>query len=320
MKIGIPRALGFYRYGVLWGKFFSELGEDVIISPQTNAHILQSALVNSVDESCLPAKLFNGHAEWLLQRCDKVLIPCIEDYGKHSLVCVKFNALYDIVRNTFTTTNTSSNTGNNASRCISNKLLDLHISKKRGKTQRSGLIGLAKALGHGTRKAQKAYAAAQAAQTDCDARQNQAAVKALNGGKKPALLIVAHPYILQDALLGVPATQLITRLGGACIPAYALERESSVKAYPQLSKSLYWQYNKELTGALALALPHVCGVVFLTAFPCGPDSLVNELLMRKIKTLPKINIVLDELTGLTGLETRIESFMDMVISKQAGCA
>mgnify|MGYP003409996790 CR=1 FL=1 len=37
----------------------------------------------------------------LYKRMDFILIPRISDYGKGKKVCVKFNALYDIVKNIF---------------------------------------------------------------------------------------------------------------------------------------------------------------------------------------------------------------------------
>ena len=36
MTVGIPRAMLYYRYGVLWETFLKELGCDVITSGETN--------------------------------------------------------------------------------------------------------------------------------------------------------------------------------------------------------------------------------------------------------------------------------------------
>ncbi len=47
-------------------------------------------------------------------------------------------------------------------------------------------------------------------------------------------------------------------------------------------------------------------------FLVGPDSLVNELLIRKIKNIPSINLILDEQEGKEGLYTRLESFYDIL--------
>lgn len=52
----------------------------------------------------------------------------------------------------------------------------------------------------------------------------------------------------------------------------------------------------------------------LSSFPCGPDSLVNELIIRKIK-LPIINLVIDDTNSFTGIETRLESFLDIINNK-----
>ena len=112
--------------------------------------------------------------------------------------------------------------------------------------------------------------------------------------------------------MGQSVIELLLALGVQPVAAHKFCRAESLPASALLSRSLYWQYSKELVGALALALPKVHGVIFLTAFPCGPDSLVTELMLRKITDVPKINIVLDELTGRAGLETRVESFVEML--------
>jgi len=54
------------------------------------------------------------------------------------------------------------------------------------------------------------------------------------------------------------------------------------------------------------------GVMLLLSFPCGPDSLVSELMQRKMRDIPMSVIVLDELTATGGLQTRVESFCDIV--------
>ena len=41
MKIGIPRALLYYRYHVLWNTFFQELGIETVISYQFSSELIQ---------------------------------------------------------------------------------------------------------------------------------------------------------------------------------------------------------------------------------------------------------------------------------------
>ena len=52
----------------------------------------------------------------------------------------------------------------------------------------------------------------------------------------------------------------------------------------------------------------------MSVFPCGLDSLVNELVMRKLDK-PYINLVIDDIESNGGIETRIESFIDIINSK-----
>ena len=54
------------------------------------------------------------------------------------------------------------------------------------------------------------------------------------------------------------------------------------------------------------------GIILLSAFPCGPDSMVNELIARRVKRVPMLNLVLDSQSGTAGIETRLESFIDII--------
>ena len=82
-----------------------------------------------------------------------------------------------------------------------------------------------------------------------------------------------------------------------------------------LSHELYFKYSKENIGAIALVQNIVDGILFITSFPCGPDSLANELVMRKLK-VPYINLIVDDMDGNAGIETRLESFLDILERKR----
>ena len=53
-------------------------------------------------------------------------------------------------------------------------------------------------------------------------------------------------------------------------------------------------------------------MILLTAFPCGTDSLVNELVIRRVHEVPVIQLLMDEQQSDAGLQTRIESFLDIL--------
>ena len=65
----------------------------------------------------------------------------------------------------------------------------------------------------------------------------------------------------------------------------------------------------------------VDGIILLSAFPCGPDAMVNELITRRVNThggkgVPILNLVLDSQSGTAGVETRLESFIDIIRFKE----
>ena len=95
MKIGIPRALLYYRFDTLWRTFFQELGFETVLSPVTDKTILDEGSRYSIDENCLSSKLFFGHIAVLEGKCDAVFVPRIANYGKEGIMCTRFEALYD---------------------------------------------------------------------------------------------------------------------------------------------------------------------------------------------------------------------------------
>ena len=101
IKVGIPRAFLYYRHNVLWKTFFENLNCNIILSPETNKEIIDLGKKYSIDESCLSSKIYMGHVAYLVDKCDYILVPRICNYGKNNNVCVRFNALYDIVKNLF---------------------------------------------------------------------------------------------------------------------------------------------------------------------------------------------------------------------------
>ena len=101
MKIGLPKALLYYHYSPIWKAFFNELNVKVIESDNTTLKTLILGKEKSIDEACLALKIYLGHIEELKDKCDYILIPRIYSLTKSEQVCTNFNALYDLIRNTF---------------------------------------------------------------------------------------------------------------------------------------------------------------------------------------------------------------------------
>jgi predicted nucleotide-binding protein (sugar kinase/HSP70/actin superfamily) len=86
----------------------------------------------------------------------------------------------------------------------------------------------------------------------------------------------------------------------------------------------YWENEDEILKTARYYLKEhkgeVDGIIFLISFACGPDSLIQELVMRDTKkmNMPYLALILDEHSGESGLVTRIESFIEMIRREKFG--
>ena len=83
---------------------------------------------------------------------------------------------------------------------------------------------------------------------------------------------------------------------------------------------MYWANEPELTGSAAYFILNnkVDGIIALSAFGCGPDSLmIDEINFHASQMkIPLLNLIIDEHTGEAGFVTRLEAFIDMLSRKK----
>ena len=313
MTIGIPKAFYYYRYGELWRTFFRTLGCEVILSPDTNKQFLTEGSKYSIDEGCLSMKIYLGHVKWLLSRCDYVFVPRIANFGwvdtgVKKICCPRFEALHDVVRNTFRA---------QADQILGCQIDYIDVNKSLGvHTEEHAFLELGRALGASRSETVRAYRRAKAAdkQVRAAAAQHQETLLAGNGTR---ILLAGHGYVLHDPFVGVPAQQMLRSLGVKTIFSDALDRAACLRAGDRLSPTVPWEVNREIFGAVQLCRSRVDGVILMSAFPCGPDSMTNDMLVRLVKDVPILTIILDNQSGSAGLETRLESFVDILRFRRA---
>lgn len=314
-SIGIPRALLYYKYGVLWKEFFHELGFDVVVSPKTDQAIFDAGEARSVDECCLASKIFLGHVDWLVGRCDTIFIPGYASCDARAGFCTKYQSLFDLARNTF----------RNEDVHFCSMLIE-HATKKN--KARAAYIDLAERLGVSARKAARAMKRAEKRYLEFNAKKAKTqaeSFKLLEKYRKVlkddtsgseavpfAILVVAHPYIGHDEFISGDVIRAIQDNGGVVIFADESDAAQSYKRSFAFSETLPWLINRELVGSLLMNHERIDGVVIISAFPCGPDSMFSEALLRNIKGTPMLNLLIDGMSGSAGMQTRVESFMDIL--------
>lgn len=291
----------YYRYATLWNTFFKELGVSTRTSEATTHLIAEQGMSLTVDEACLSLKLFFGHVNSLIGKCEYILIPRIGNFGRGRDMCVRFSSMYDMARNMF--------------RNSGQKFITYNIDLKEGESEKKAFLSLGQSLGFSAKSSLKAYKAA--------IKEDQKTLKDKLSGQKLLLnkeglkiLIAGHDYLTEDAFIGKPITDFLTKNGAVPIRAYIVDREAALKRSAELSPTCKWQYSREIVGGIAAYRDKVDGIIFLSAFPCGPDAMVNELMLRRIKDLPMLSLIMDGQNGTAGVETRLESFLDIIRFKR----
>lgn len=299
MVIGIPRSLFYYRYQTLIRTFFKELDIDYIISDPSTKKTLEEGKKLAPDEACTSLKLFLGHINNLKDKCDYIFIPRIESVKKYEKVCTNFYLLYDLVNNLFDL-----------------NILDINIDETSSKTEKGSFIELGLFLGFSYNKTVTAYKHAKEKEKKV---KNNLLLKQTNilMNKNKKILLVGHPYNIYDELVGKPIINFLEKNNIDVVYADVYDNKDIEKDIKDISSDVYFTFNKELIGAVAKYKDNVDGIILVTSFPCGPDSLINELILRKIKDKPIINLIIDEANSDTGLLTRLESFVDIITKENA---
>lgn len=298
--IGIPEGLMIFEQKQLWKKFFESLGCHAVCSGHTTKRIMNSGIELCCNETCLPVKAFTGHAASLCGKADCIFIPRYSSVCSHEKSCPKFCGLPDEVRISL----------NNKTKFLE---IDIDFNRDSKKTQKS-LDLLAGELGRSPKTVRDAF--------DSIVKPGLAAEVSPNRSCSyepgaPVLAVLGHPYMIFDRLLSMNLIGKLQDAGYRVMTPYDVRRSVRRKnVAPFLSDSFFETGLDMLGGAQALVnLPELAGMVYLSSFACGIDSLVLEIIEHKIRNgrrIPFLKITIDEHSGEAGFDTRIEAFLDML--------
>lgn len=317
--VGIPRALMFYHYETLWTSFFEAIGVRVVTSEPSERALLERGDALSMDECCLASKLYMGHVESLVSACDAIFVPSLANLGRFKSFCTKYQALPDLVRNTF---------------CDAPpRIVSCLVEEQESSTSmQEAFVEMGMKFGRTKRDAKRAWKTARKASKNerkdterafdaklDELRRRKKKAETPQGEKAPlAILVVAHPYVAKDPLMGKGVVDALEELGSTVFFAQDFNREKALEKSFEFSATLPWIVNRELIGALLCLHEDIDGVVLISAFPCGPDSMTNDAVARCIKGKPMLSLTVDAQSGTAGLETRIESFIDILTYQREG--
>lgn len=292
MKVGIPGGLLYYRYEPFIRTFFNELGVDTEYSVKSSKEILDLGTKNCVDEACLPMKLFHGHVSKLQKTCDYIALPRIMKCEFGESICPKFEGLPELV---------ASGTGK------VNYLFSKPIYMDNQKNFRKSLKKECKALGIKDKTFEHAFNLAIENQ-----RNTSKGLWETDYRKK--VFLGGHPYNIYDSFANMNLIQKLHKLDIGVITEELVSQSGKKAELADLIKQPYWLFLAS-NYAAALALhrkKEIDGIVYVSSFSCGTDSITIEMIKNNIGNLPMLVLKLDEQTGEAGFDTRLEAFSEVL--------
>lgn len=296
MIIGIPRGLLYYRYHTLIVTFFKELGVDIILSPDTSREILDLGIKYCVDEACLPVKVFHGHVAWLRDKCSYVFVPRIMQLKENEFICPKFCGLPEMIVNSFEDISLIGNeplynTGNGS---LYRWLL------KTGLRCTKSITALTKACNISV-KEQKKHDGAKV----LDIRQE-------NGSMRIA--VAGHGYNVFDSFTNMDFIERLRTFGAEVLTEDMFPEVAFKDNLDFLYKKPFWNFARNTCSFINYIVKEKCadGIIYVSSFGCGIDSVIIELVKDIAGNMPLMVLKLDEHTGDTGRDTRLEAFYDML--------
>lgn len=321
--IGIPRAMSFYNNYPFYFGFFTDLGIKIVLSDVTTKQTMSEGAGLVVTETCLPIKVYVGHVLNLINKgVENILVPSLQSIDHKIYNCSKIRGLPDLIRNvikqpfnmieaTLDKSEKKQGLYEFLAECVAPfGITDKNIIKRASKAgwrcynnfyvmTKSGMP-YSKALSY--------------------ALQGKVVIYETSKEYPISVALVGHGYNLYDERVCMKLIDKLEKMDVKVCTALQLSSEQLSEGISTLGNEKYWANEDEMTGCAGHYMKDnkIDGIISITAFGCGPDSLMIERITRKAKQFgkPLLNLTIDEQTGEAGFITRIEAFVDMLFRKK----
>lgn len=303
MKVGLLNCLLHYPLGPFWEAFFRELKFEVVVSPELSRDDFSRTRQRFTGDICLPVESVAGHMEWMKGRVDFVFIPKLLDRRGDLYICPVCAGLPSVIRHVF-------------AEGPEIRSFPLTPFSEPGPEAIRSLVP----LGCSSAGIQCAHAVA---------RERYAALEAgwradIPGGNPDAtgvplrtILVLGMPYVLGDPLTNGNLLGMLRQRGCGVIVPLNLAPQSMVRRVHVAGYPLYWSFAGMSVHALEVALKErrPDGVLYLSSFACGVDSVVVPIVQavcRRCEDVPCLTVTVDEHASAAHVEVRVEAFLDCV--------
>ena len=306
-KIGIPMGLNMYELLPFWHTFFTHLGYEVIVSPESTrkTYLLGQHSIPS-DTVCYPAKLMHGHIEYLVSEGIKnIFYPCMtynvdEGLGDNNYNCPVVAYYPEVIR---------SNAGTLGDINLIWDYVGLHRRKDfvprihRIICERLGKVSV--------KETEKAVEAAYAEYDSYMSKIRSKGDEFLAIAKDknlPVIVLCGRPYHV-DSEINHGIDKLICECGAVLVTEDSVSNHIKRFATNVLDQ---WTYQSRLYAAakyIAESGDTGMNLVQLVSFGCGTDAITTDEVRSILESAGRIytQIKIDEITNLGAVKIRLRS-------------
>ncbi len=321
VRVGVPRTLSYFSFYPLWKALFEGVGAEVVVSPPSNKELMDAGVRETVNDACVPIKLYHGHVEALKDKVDILFLPRLVSLDGKVTLCPKFLGLPDMVRYSIAGLP---------------ELIDLRLDLKKGRHElyrflyrvgrrftgnRARIAAAIRAARYNIQRYRKLLLQGLTPEEAFSLLENGHAANRREKGAGIKLAVLGYPYALYDDYVSVRLLEKL-RLQGVDVVTPDMVAEPALRRMGKsLPKNLFWYYSNRVVWACLYYLRDysVDGIIHVTAFGCGPDAMTNKLIELEAKhsrQVPFMTVTIDEHTGEAGVETRVEAFVDLLKRKK----
>jgi len=297
MKIGIPRALIYWKKPFFWETFFKELGFEVLLSPETNKEIVEMGVKVADPETCFSDKVYWGHLLWLDGKVDLIFVPRLKSNEDKLEYCPKFFGLPDL-----------------AKILVKTPILTETFDPRKEKTEKT-FKKLGKKLKKDNREIKKALEIAFLKEKELREKETREFFKKIQS-EKQKIILISHPYNLYDEYVNLRVKEKLEKLGAEPIfidkVSISVNQRSNQRESAATIK-FHWEFGREIMEKIQAVLKYkIAGAIEISSFACGCDAVLKEFVEKEFKQskIPFLYLIIDEHTGEAGFQTRLEAFLD----------
>lgn len=315
MRIGLPKALLNYYYYPFWKTLLTELGFDVVLSDDTNSKIMESGTSVTVSELCVPIKIYNGHIVNLIEKKVDYIFVARFVKMKKEWYCPKFIGLGEI-------TDYSVDFGEcvplfidiTSETDVPDKFSDYeplvrlagvkHAALKKALKRAKEVFLYCRSLSHKGYTMSEVFDIFEGKEVELNKR-----------SENVTIALLGYVNNIYDNFVSMNAIKKMRGMGVSVVTFDMLE-ESELAKRKKGQRLPFWVFARKIYNASVYFNEHnmVDGMIHLTAFGCGPDSIIGKLMEGDCeeKGVPFMTLRVDEHTGDSHVQTRLEAFIDML--------